>query len=118
MNLSLATKLCRIIDGDTVEVEISTKVKVRLLDCWCPEMRAVGGPEAKQFVEQVLYGKEQVTLNVPLEHVANISNLFTFGRLLAHIGFIDTDGVTKDLSEEIIKAGHGKAIKTMLPINL
>ena len=32
-------KVTRVIDGDTVDVEITRKVRLRLKDCWAPEKK-------------------------------------------------------------------------------
>ena len=53
-------KLVKVIDGDTVDVEITRKVRVRLLDCYAPETRTrdtaekVKGFESKKYLHDML----------------------------------------------------------------
>ena len=53
-------KLIKVVDGDTVDVEITRKVRVRLLDCYAPETRTrdaaekVKGFESKKYLHNML----------------------------------------------------------------
>lgn len=88
-------KVSRVIDGDTLEVTVTKKINVRLLDCYMPEVRGKTnqlGLLAKEYMIRVLETASEVILHIPGEE--NLSNDFTFGRVL---GRIYVDG--EDLSE-------------------
>ena len=114
-------KVARIIDGDTVDVEITRTVRVRLIDCWAPETRTkdpvekVKGYESRKhlnsLLRQVFYNdlaarkQKQVTLFIPADEQGELKDNFTFSRVLGRL-FVDGE----DVSELMVKAG--KATKT------
>lgn len=78
----------RVIDGDTVDVELTIPVRVRLLECWAPELHGenkTAGEQAKQQLETLLPPKSRVHLHVPTGEVDAMADVFTFGRALGHI---------------------------------
>lgn len=96
-------KVVRVIDGDTVEVEIKRRMTVRLLDCWAPESRTRDLEEKKRGLEskarmEELVGGKPVTLHVPTTE--NLAKLFTFGRVLGRIWVND-----RDVSEALVEEG-------------
>ena len=44
--LTLPGNVLDVHDGDTVTVEVKRTLRIRLLDCWAPELRDAGGLEA------------------------------------------------------------------------
>lgn len=80
----------RVIDGDTLEVEIRRRVTVRLLDCWTPESRTRDafekrlGLEAKANLETITDG-QPLTLHIPADAGSDLSDLFTFGRVVGTV---------------------------------
>ena len=114
-------KVSRVIDGDTVDVEITRTVRVRLLDCWAPETRTrdpvekVKGYESRKhlnsLLRQVFYNdlaarkQKQVTLFIPADEQGEIKDNFTFSRVLGRL-FVNGE----DVSERMVEAG--KATKT------
>lgn len=85
----------RVIDGDTLEVSIVKKINVRLLNCYMPEVKGKNkelGLLAKEYMIRLLENSKEVILHIPGEE--NLSNDFTFGRVLGRI-YIDGE----DLSE-------------------
>ena len=114
-------KVVRVVDGDTVDVEITRKIRVRLLDCYAPETRTkdsaekIKGFESKKYLHnmltEVFYNdlaarkKKQVTLFIPADEQGEIKDNFTFNRVLGRL-FINGE----DVSELMVEAG--KATKT------
>ena len=114
-------KVVRVVDGDTVDVEITRKIRVRLLDCYAPETRTkdsaekIKGFESKKYLHnmltEVFYNdlaarkKKQVTLFIPADEQGEIKDNFTFKRVLGRL-FINGE----DVSELMVEAG--KATKT------
>lgn len=91
-------KVLRVIDGDTLEVEVRRQMKVRLLDAWCPELHQPGGAAAKLFAQDLVKDRE-VMLHIPGDTA--VENALTFGRVLGEVWI---NGM--DLSEELRRAGH------------
>lgn len=98
-------------DGDTVVVDVTRRIRLRLTDLWCAEIRG-GTPEtkakgqaAKVALEDFLADAQSVVLHVPFQD-EDFHDRLTMGRVL---GKLFADG--KDLSVEMIDSGHGTAEK-------
>ena len=99
-------KVTRIIAGDTVDVEISRKVRVRLKDCWAPEKRSRDIVEKQKGMAAfshlaTLLHEEDVVLFIPADEQGEIKDIFTFGRVVGHV-FLNEE----DMSEHMIESGH------------
>lgn len=105
-------KVVRVIDGDTLEVAITTRVRLRLRDCWAPESKKDGRlPEAQQAaekqkglaskanLEQLALGKDIIFRVLTSE---DFSSANTMGRFVADAWLIG-DKVT--LSEKQVAGG-------------
>lgn len=107
--LTVDGQVVRIIDGDTVEFEVTRRIRVRLLDCWAPETRTTDafekqrGLAAKAYLEKLLAGAVGCRLFIPASQDGELSDLFTLGRVL---GKIWTSGARLSLSELMVHAGH------------
>lgn len=105
--------LVRIIDGDTVEVEIRRTLRVRMLDCWAPESRTKDlqekelGLAAKAHLAEICPPGSPVTLFIPTSAGGHIESVFTMGRVLGAIWAADGD--PRDLSQRQRDAGHATA---------
>lgn len=101
----------RVIDGDTVDVSITRRLRVRLQDCWAPETRTRDivekqkGIAARSFLITRIDGKE-VTLFIPSDNEGELKDVFTFGRV---VGRIFMEG--EDMSSLMIEAGHASKNK-------
>jgi len=84
-------------------VEVTIRARVRLLDCWAPELNQPGGPEAKAYLVKLANGKRAI-MNVPIG--ARLDDSFSFGRVLS---WLNIDGV--DVSKSVVDAGHATAKK-------
>ena len=107
----------RVLDGDTIEVTITRHLTVRLLDCWAPETRTTDenekqrGLAAKQHLETLLH-RGEVILQVPSQGDGDVSELFTFGRVLGRVYNRTTPrGRWRDVSTQMVAAGHATVTK-------
>ena len=102
------------VDGDTVDVSVTTIVRVRLIDCWCPESKIdkrlpedqrktekQAGIAAKKHLEELALGKE-VVLHVPVNS-SELKDVLTMNRVL---GTVWLDGAEKSLNEIQVESGH------------
>lgn len=104
---STQAQVVRVLDGDTIEVEITRKVRVRLLDCWAPETRDLGGPESMKNLTRLLSDSE-VTLLVPTDS-DEVQDIWTFGRVLGYVwSKADAD---KSVNQLQVEQGHATAEK-------
>ena len=103
---------CR--DGDTIVVRVNGSAftwAVRLIDCWCPELRAPKGYAAKKYVEEILQqiDPSELRLFIPAPSSANLlRELLSFDRVLGHI-FISP---TQSLNELLVQFGYASSTKT------
>ena len=97
-----------VLDGDTVEVEVVRKLRIRILDCWAPETRTTDldekekGIVSKEHLQKLLPAGSPVTVAIPSSVDGEIQDVLTMGRFLAHIW--NTDGI--NVAEEQVKSGH------------
>jgi len=114
-------KVLRVIDGDTLEVEIRRTVRVRMLGCWAPESRQdprlpesrrlaekAKGQAAKQSLISLANGRE-VIVSVPLSDDGDVAKSMTMGRVLGHVWLVDHP--EKSLSVQQVEAGHATTEK-------
>lgn len=95
----------RVIDGDTVEVTVTRKLRVRLLDCWAPEIHGAEKPEGMKsanHLKELALGANG-TLFIPTEDARNMGDILTLGRVL---GYVWIDGSDISLSELQVQSGH------------
>lgn len=109
--LNLPCEVLEVYDGDTATVQVKINVRVRLLDCWAPELRAGGKASREHLKEIAPVGKEGV-LQIPLGGATRLDDLFTFGRILGDV-WIDGESVV----EQQIGAGHAWRTKEDLQSN-
>lgn len=90
-------QIIRVLDGDTVEVAITRKVHIRLLDCWAPEVHQTKHPNekrlginAKNHAELLVKHKGAAcVLEVPSDGDEDLGDGLTFGRVLGNVWFED-----------------------------
>lgn len=111
--LTIDCKVVSVVDGDTIEVEVTRRCRVRLLDCWAPESRTSDPAEkkvglaAKLHLAGVAIGK-QARLFVPTADATRVGDVFTFDRVLGHVWL---DGETETLSEHQVRAKFASTAK-------
>lgn len=100
-------KVGRVIDGDTVEVSVTRKIRVRLLDCWAPESRTrdlaekARGLESKRRLGELIdRAAGEVILQVPTGQDQELAEVFTFGRVLGRLWLPDGREVSATMVAE------------------
>mgnify|MGYP001062182478 CR=1 FL=1 len=106
-------KIVQVYDGDTVVVEITKRVRVRLLDCWAPEIRTKNADEkilgyaSREHLSDILPEGSEAILHIP-GHVY-IGRAITFGRFLGHVWA--GEEATANVSQQQVQAGHATVNK-------
>lgn len=104
--------LVEVYDGDTMTLEVRRQIKVRMLDCWAPEIRTRDAAEkakgfaARDHLRSLISPGDHVTLSVPGGE--DLGKRFSFGRVL---GRVWADGSDDDLSVQQVAAGHATKAK-------
>lgn len=106
--LTFPAKVTRVIDGDTIEVEIRRTIRIRLLDCWAPETRTTDlaekakGIKSKKSLQKEAQG-QHVSVSVPIDAEGKFGDAMSFGRVLGRV-VRSSDGV--DLSALQVASGY------------
>ena len=126
-------RLVKVYDGDTVELEFKYKVRVRLLDCWAPEIRtrnlkrkaaglhsrnvlAHSIPSAKYDINKnTFYADEPVHLYIPIEEARHLGEVFSMGRVLGTVYLVDEE---QSISDKQVQAGQAYKTKAELKVAL
>ena len=97
--------LVRVIDGDTIEVEIKRTLKVRLKDIRVAEKNTEDGQAALACVKDIL-GPPNSTMKlfIPANHPLPFSDIQTFDRVLGKI-FVGKGESWTDLGELLKEKG-------------
>lgn len=109
---TVPVKVVQVYDGDTVVVEITKRVRVRLLDCWAPEVRTKDvdekkkGYASKDHLKKILPEGSDAVLHIPGS--VDVGRSITFGRFL---GRIWAPGDEDDVSVQQVEAGHATKTK-------
>ena len=82
--VSVPCRVVDVVDGDTLTVEVRLLARVRLLDCWAPEMNTPEGSAAKERMQEIAQGKDAM-LVVPLSQRMRLDDILTFGRVLGRV---------------------------------
>ena len=113
LGMTLPGKVINIVDGDTLDVETSLVVRVRLRDCWSPESRTLDleekrrGLAAKANLKLIAEGK-YCRVNIPMSRFLTAS--MTLDRML---GSVWLDGESQDVSTQQVQGGF--ATRTKVP---
>jgi endonuclease YncB( thermonuclease family) len=94
-------------DGDTIVVTVTKEYRIRMLDCWAPEIKGIEkseGLKSKEFLETMLKTGDEVLVEIPTTN--RIQDSITFGRFLGYIWKdLDNDGAYDNISEQMVKNG-------------
>ena len=82
--LRVPCRVVEVVDGDTLTVEVTLQARVRLLDCWAPEMNTREGKVSRVRMVELAQGKQGM-LEVPLSPRLRLDDMLTFGRLLGKV---------------------------------
>ena len=89
--LTTEGRVVEVYDGDTVVVEVCYLVRVRLLDCWAPEIRTkderekAAGYASRDALADYLGPEAKVTLFVPSADAKTAGDVTSMGRVLGSI---------------------------------
>lgn len=108
--LVVPVTIVEVYDGDTLTVEITIRQRVRLLNCWAPEIR--GGTEAdkqrglaaRDYLREIALGRPAL-LSIPARSATTLGDLMSFERVLGML-WIEHDGRQRNLAELLREAGH------------
>ena len=104
---TVQVKVAQVYAGDTVVVEIRKRVRVRLLDCWAPEVRTKDAAEkkkgyaSKEHLQAILPEGSDAILHIPGS--VDIGRSLTFGRFLGHMW---ADAEDENVSVQQVAGGH------------
>lgn len=108
--ITTTAKVVRVLDGDTLDVAVTTIVRVRIKDCWAPESRTkdlaekARGIAARDNLKSLLPVDSTVTIHIPT--TGRLMDSLTLERVVADV-WKDSDKVA-DLQ---IEAGHARPVK-------
>ncbi len=71
----------RVLDGDTIEIEIKKRIRVRFLDCWSLD-GSRKDVEASDLIRTKCLGAACL---VHIPGSVDVKDLFTFGRVLGYV---------------------------------
>ncbi len=108
----------RVVDGDTLEVEVRRVIRVRMLDCWAPESKIdprvpegsqtaekLAGQSAKENLRRLAEGRDLI---VQIPSGEDVAKSITMGRWLGHV-WVEGDG--ESLAEKQVKGGFAERVK-------
>jgi len=98
----------RVIDGDTVEVDINRRLVIRLKDCWAPENRTDIGKAATKALEEFLAPGDNVRVHIDGSDRDMVGDILTFSRFVGDVWRPDT-GLSA--SEMQVASGHAYPTK-------
>ena len=111
-------KCLRVIDGDTIDVEVRRVIRVRLIDCWAPESRRDhrvsqaaqtaekrAGIASRENLRQLCEGRD-VIVQIPAGE--DVATAITMGRWLGRV-WLEGDG--ESLNEKQVAGGFAERAK-------
>ena len=91
----------KVVDGDTFEMSDNSTIRLLCIDA--PEKGKKGYEESKEFLTEMILGKE-----VRLEK--DISDKDTYGRLLRY-AYVNPSGVEFFVNKQIVQEGYAKVFR-------
>lgn len=105
--LVVPCKVVSVYDGDTPTVTISFVMRIRLKDCWAPELSGlerVRGLASKEKLKELVLSKDGI-LAIPLYD--DLGKSTSLSRI---VGVLHVDG--KNINEEMVRLGYATKEKT------
>ena len=99
-------------DGDTATITLKLQCKVRLLDCWAPEVRGEERPQglkSKSHIQRLVPEGSEVRLFIPA--TGSLEDSLTFGRILGSMWAQNEDGSFTNVSDQMVKDGFATRTK-------
>lgn len=119
--LTLPGKIVEVHDGDTVTVEVVTRMRVRLIDCWAPEVMTdrrvapaeqaaakAAGAASREYLQQMVSRSPACKLHIPRVG-DDLGDVTSMGRVLGKVWL--ADDATHSVSERMVNAGHATRTK-------
>jgi endonuclease YncB( thermonuclease family) len=103
--LSANGKVVAWVDGDTLTTDLTLRVRIRLLDCWAPEVRGLqkaAGLKSKAKAMEICPPGSDVRIYIPYD--GRLDHSFTFGRVLGRM-WVREDDRWVDVSKEMVATG-------------
>lgn len=101
----------RVIDGDTLLAHVQWPIRIRLKDCWAPELRGDHdgrGQAAKDHMEKIAPVGSRIVFNVDSHDASSLGDLMTFGRIVANVW---REGDQESLSQIMVGTGFATESK-------
>lgn len=121
--LTLPGRVVEVHDGDTVTVEVTIRARVRLIDCWAPEVMTdrrvpaaeqaaakAAGNASREYLRQMVSKSPSCKLHIPRTG-DDVGDMTSMGRVLGKVWL--ADDATRSVSERMVSSGH--ATKTKQP---
>ena len=109
-SITFRGQIVKVIDGDTIELEVVRRVRVRIQDCWAPETRTRDldekqrGLAAKAFLETLAF-RQTAIVHVPMPS-DRFGDATSMGRVIGDV-WIGDDSI----ADVMIAAGHATRTK-------
>lgn len=100
--------MARIVDGDTLDIELRLPCRIRLLDCWAEELSTVEGSRAKLQLELMSPVGSHVRVHIPTQDASSLTDIMTFGRVLGHVW---REGDEESIGSLMVRSGHALEYK-------
>ena len=98
--------LSRVVDGDTIEVVIERRVKIRLKDLLVAEKNTLEGKKAKAFVEDIIKPGDKLIVFLPARHPERLLDVTSFDRLVGDVYLAEGN----NLADVICDSGNGRYV--------
>ncbi len=115
---TIQARCLRVIDGDTIEVEVRRVIRVRMLDCWAPESKLdprisqsdretekFAGQASKENLRRLAEGRDLI---VQIPSGEDVAKSITMGRWLGNVWVV---GDGESLAEKQVKGGFAETNK-------
>lgn len=120
--LTVPCEITEVYDGDTVTVRVTLSLRVRLLDCWAPEIRSSDkhekqlGLAARDHLRDLVFrqgatGSASAILSIPIADMDRFDDAITLGRVLGHVHLVDDP---QSLSDHMRNCGQAYRTKADL----
>lgn len=119
--LTLPGRVVEVHDGDTVTVEVTIRARVRLIDCWAPEVMTdrrvpaaeqaaakAAGNASREYLQQLVSKSPNCKLHIPRTG-DDIGDMTSMGRVLGKVWL--ADDATRSVSERMVSAGYATKTK-------
>ena len=108
LGLTARAVVKRVVDGDTIDVELRLPCRIRLIDTWAAEDETRKGQRASKQMELMAPAGAKVIVQIPTSEANSVKDVFTFGRVL---GWVWREGDEESLNSLMVRSGHATEAK-------